>query len=79
MRSQRNNTSAINNDEEIEVSGRVAGTVRRYVPIDTRDPLGAILHFYVGDSYDPNRLFGVSHFFNDCLQFTNKMNFVFYT
>jgi len=32
--------------------GRVAGTVRRYIPVDTRDPHGAILHFYVGDAYD---------------------------
>ncbi|KAJ0251719.1 Uncharacterized protein HA466_0126370 [Hirschfeldia incana] len=37
---------------EHEDGGRVAGTVRRYIPIDTRDPHGAILHFYVGDSYD---------------------------
>ncbi|XP_076932417.1 putative helicase MAGATAMA 3 [Bidens hawaiensis] len=40
--------------EDTEVSGRVAGTVRRHIPIDTRDPTGAILHFYVGDSYDSN-------------------------
>ncbi|KAI3760810.1 hypothetical protein L1987_51209 [Smallanthus sonchifolius] len=46
---KRNNTG-----EESEVSGRVAGTVRRHIPIDTRDPTGAILHFYVGDSYDSN-------------------------
>ncbi|PWA95861.1 helicase MAGATAMA 3 [Artemisia annua] len=38
--------------EESEVSGRVAGTVRRHIPVDTRDPIGAVLHFYVGDSYD---------------------------
>ncbi|KAG2241693.1 hypothetical protein Bca52824_090266 [Brassica carinata] len=37
---------------EHEDGGRVAGTVRRYIPVDTRDPHGAILHFYVGDSYD---------------------------
>ena len=37
----------------------MAGTVRRHNPIDTRDPVGAILHFYVGDSYDPNRLHGL--------------------
>ncbi|XP_021896083.1 LOW QUALITY PROTEIN: uncharacterized ATP-dependent helicase C29A10.10c-like [Carica papaya] len=39
-------------DEEPEVTGRVAGTVRRHIPVDTRDPPGAILHFYVGDAYD---------------------------
>uniref|UniRef100_A0A5B6ZND2 ATP-dependent helicase C29A10.10c n=1 Tax=Davidia involucrata TaxID=16924 RepID=A0A5B6ZND2_DAVIN len=54
VRSKRNNTSAIDNGEEPEVSGHVAGTVRRHIPIDTRDPPGAILHFYVGDSYDAN-------------------------
>ncbi|KAL6984192.1 hypothetical protein U1Q18_017569 [Sarracenia purpurea var. burkii] len=52
---ERSSSSTID-DNESEVSGRVAGTVRRYMPIDTRDPPGAILHFYVGDSYDPNRL-----------------------
>lgn len=50
--------------EESEVSGRVAGTVRRHIPIDTRDPTGAILHFYVGDSYDSNR-----YQYNFCLFF----------
>lgn len=40
---------------EHEDAGRVAGTIRRYIPIDTRDPHGAILHFYVGDSYDSGR------------------------
>ncbi|KAI3685395.1 hypothetical protein L6452_34637 [Arctium lappa] len=48
--SKRNNSSVTG--EEAEISGRVAGTVRRHIPIDTRDPTGAILHFYVGDSYD---------------------------
>ncbi|KAI3819831.1 hypothetical protein L1987_13683 [Smallanthus sonchifolius] len=49
---KRNNSTTTG--EESEVSGRVAGTVRRHIPIDTRDPTGAILHFYVGDSYDSN-------------------------
>ncbi|XP_004301316.1 PREDICTED: uncharacterized ATP-dependent helicase C29A10.10c-like [Fragaria vesca subsp. vesca] len=43
-------------NEEPEISGRVAGTVRRHFPIDTRDPSGAILHFYVGDTYESNSL-----------------------
>ncbi|KAE9468048.1 hypothetical protein C3L33_00037, partial [Rhododendron williamsianum] len=54
VRSKRSSNSDIADNEEPEVSGRVAGTVRRYMPPDTRDPPGAILHFYVGDSYDPN-------------------------
>ncbi|KAF5748639.1 P-loop containing nucleoside triphosphate hydrolases superfamily protein isoform 3 [Tripterygium wilfordii] len=56
VRSRRNNSNSPSNgdDEEPEVNGRVAGTIRRYNPVDTRDPLGAILHFYVGDSYDSN-------------------------
>ncbi|KAI3689280.1 hypothetical protein L2E82_47234 [Cichorium intybus] len=52
VRMKRNNGPT--NMEESEVSGRVAGTVRRHIPIDTRDPTGAILHFYVGDSFDSN-------------------------
>ncbi|MBA0624165.1 hypothetical protein Godav_009563 [Gossypium davidsonii] len=52
VRNKWSNTSSIEEDEEAEVTGRVAGTVRRHRPLDTRDPLGAILHFYVGDSYD---------------------------
>lgn len=35
-----------------DLTGRVAGTVRKYTPIDTRDPDGAIVHFYVGDTFD---------------------------
>lgn len=54
VRSKRNNASVVEDDEEPEMSGRVAGTVRRHIPLDTRDPPGAILHFYVGDSYDCN-------------------------
>ncbi|XVF64744.1 hypothetical protein PTKIN_Ptkin09bG0191700 [Pterospermum kingtungense] len=54
VRTKRINNSSIEEDEEAEVTGRVVGTVRRHIPIDTRDPLGAILHFYVGDSYDSN-------------------------
>ncbi|MBA0864944.1 hypothetical protein Goshw_007548 [Gossypium schwendimanii] len=52
VRNKWSNTSSIEEDEEAEVTGRVAGTVRRHRPLDTRDPFGAILHFYVGDSYD---------------------------
>uniref|UniRef100_A0A2P2MLA3 Uncharacterized protein n=1 Tax=Rhizophora mucronata TaxID=61149 RepID=A0A2P2MLA3_RHIMU len=52
IRPKRSNTSSNEDDDEPEVSGRVAGTVRRHIPVDVRDPHGAILHFYVGDSYD---------------------------
>ncbi|XAR48576.1 hypothetical protein NMG60_11031445 [Bertholletia excelsa] len=54
VRSKRSNGSSIDNDEEPGVTGRVAGTVRRYIPVDTRDPAGAILHFYTGDTDDHN-------------------------
>ncbi|KAH6827842.1 P-loop containing nucleoside triphosphate hydrolases superfamily protein [Perilla frutescens var. hirtella] len=49
---RRNNSLALEDEEKPEVSGRIAGTVRRYIPIDTREYTGAILHFYVGDLYD---------------------------
>ncbi|XP_044474856.1 probable helicase MAGATAMA 3 isoform X2 [Mangifera indica] len=54
VRTKRNQMLSIEDGEELEVTGRVAGTVRRHIPADTRDPIGAIIHFYVGDSYDPN-------------------------
>ncbi|KAF6149169.1 hypothetical protein GIB67_026025 [Kingdonia uniflora] len=54
VRFKRNSTGANKDDVEGEVNGRVAGTVRRHIPLDTRDPPGAILHFYVGDTYDTN-------------------------
>ncbi|KAL5777141.1 hypothetical protein ACOSP7_010067 [Xanthoceras sorbifolium] len=60
VRTKRNQTS-IEDGEEPEVTGRVAGTVRRHIPIDTRDPPGAILHFYVGDSYDSNSVVDDDH------------------
>lgn len=40
---------------EHEAVGRVVGTIRRHIPIDTRDLPGAIFHFYVGDLYDSSR------------------------
>ncbi|XP_017701394.2 helicase sen1-like isoform X2 [Phoenix dactylifera] len=46
------NSGANDDDVELDITGWVVGTVRRHIPIDTRDPPGAILHFYVGDSYD---------------------------
>ena len=49
------NAGANKEDSEPDISGRVAGTVRRHIPIDNREPIGAILHFYVGDSYDSSR------------------------
>uniref|UniRef100_A0A452Y831 Uncharacterized protein n=1 Tax=Aegilops tauschii subsp. strangulata TaxID=200361 RepID=A0A452Y831_AEGTS len=44
-------TAASNEDAEADC-GRLVGTVRRHMPIDTRDPIGAIIHFYSGDSFD---------------------------
>lgn len=55
VRSKQNNSSLGHDSGESEITGRVVGTVRRHIPIDTRDPPGAILHYYVGDSYDPSR------------------------
>ncbi|KAK4428500.1 putative ATP-dependent helicase C29A10.10c [Sesamum alatum] len=52
VNSRRNSSSLLEDEEKPEVSGRVAGTVRRHIPIDTREHTGAILHFYVGDLYD---------------------------
>lgn len=56
--------------DESEINGRVAGTVRRHTPIDTRDPIGAVLHFYVGDSYDSNRFNILGSVFNLYLIYT---------
>jgi hypothetical protein len=46
-------TMSSNEDSEPEC-GRLVGTVRRHMPIDTRDPVGAVIHFYLGDSFDSN-------------------------
>ncbi|KAF5442421.1 hypothetical protein F2P56_035079 [Juglans regia] len=61
VRSKRSNTSLNEDEGEPDISGRVAGTVRRHIPIDTRDPHGAILHFFVGDSYEPNSMVDDDH------------------
>ncbi|XP_065881867.1 uncharacterized ATP-dependent helicase C29A10.10c-like isoform X1 [Euphorbia lathyris] len=53
VRPKRTNTSTNEDDDDADTGERVAGTVRRHTPLDTRDPPGAILHFFVGDSYDP--------------------------
>ncbi|KAJ3678320.1 hypothetical protein LUZ60_002123 [Juncus effusus] len=50
-------SNATNEDTDYDAnSGRLAGTVRRYIPIDTRDPHGATLHFYVGDSDSSSKM-----------------------
>lgn len=54
VRSRRNIKSSVEEHEEPEGSGRTVGTVRRHIPLDVRDPQGATLHFFVGDSYDPS-------------------------
>ncbi|KAL1329311.1 hypothetical protein AAHE18_12G031900 [Arachis hypogaea] len=56
VRSKQSSASLAQDDGEAEITGRVVGTVRRHIPIDTRDPRVAILHYYVGDSYDPIRV-----------------------
>lgn len=50
--SKKSMNSSATEDDGDELNGRVAGTVRRHIPTDTRDPSGATLHFHVGDSYD---------------------------
>ncbi|GAB2270470.1 hypothetical protein Dimus_038850 [Dionaea muscipula] len=64
VRSRRSVVSSSEDNEESDVSARVVGTVRRHIPVDTRDPPGAILHFFVGDSYDPNSNLGNDHILN---------------
>ncbi|XP_057974074.1 uncharacterized ATP-dependent helicase C29A10.10c-like [Malania oleifera] len=64
VRTRRANTILADDSEDPEINGRVAGTVRRHIPIDTREPLGAILHFYVGDSYDFNSKVDNDHILN---------------
>lgn len=56
VRFRRNSKTSVEDPEEPEGSGRTVGTVRRHIPLDVRDPQGAILHFFVGDSYDPNSI-----------------------
>ncbi|KAL7116642.1 hypothetical protein ACP275_03G017000 [Erythranthe tilingii] len=59
---RRNNSAARDDEEKAEVNGRVAGTVRRHIPIDTREKhIGAILHFYVGDLYDSSSKINEDH------------------
>jgi senataxin len=54
--SSRSNGKTAPSVEDAEAeSGRLVGTVRRHMPIDTREPIGAIIHFYVGDSFDSSR------------------------
>ncbi|KAL6642551.1 hypothetical protein ACP70R_020732 [Stipagrostis hirtigluma subsp. patula] len=51
--SSRSSRRTVGSNEDAESEcGRLVGTVRRHMPIDTRDPIGAIVHFYVGDSFD---------------------------
>eukprot|EP00250_Pteridium_aquilinum_P020444 c24814_g2_i2 orf=471-4703(+) len=49
-RMRRINGSTVNESPEAESVSRIAGIVRRFVPVDVRDLHGAFLHFYVGES-----------------------------
>jgi len=53
--SGRSSRRAMGSNEDAESEcGRLVGTVRRHMPIDTREPIGAIIHFYLGDLFDSN-------------------------
>ncbi|KAK9748680.1 hypothetical protein RND81_02G073200 [Saponaria officinalis] len=55
VRYRRSKNSTAEDTEEPEGGcANVVGTVRRHIPLDVRDPHGATVHFFVGDSYDPN-------------------------
>ncbi|KAL9257030.1 putative ATP-dependent helicase C29A10.10c, partial [Drosera capensis] len=54
VRSRRTATPSSEDNKEPDNNARVVGTIRRHIPVDTRDPPGATLHFFVGDSYDGN-------------------------
>ncbi|MQM02775.1 hypothetical protein Taro_035545, partial [Colocasia esculenta] len=61
VRLRRQCAGSSEDDVEIGVTGRVVGTVRRHSPIGTREPTGAILHVYVGDTYDYTRKVDEDH------------------
>ncbi|KAL6493163.1 hypothetical protein OROGR_032922 [Orobanche gracilis] len=61
VNNRRNSSSARDDEESLEVNGRVAGTVRRHIPIDTREHTGAVFHFYVADLYDSSSKIGDDH------------------
>lgn len=52
---RRNGPSPLKDKEKPEVNGRVAGTMRRYMPIGNQGHTGVTLHFFVGDNYNPSR------------------------
>ncbi|XP_047954096.1 helicase sen1-like [Salvia hispanica] len=49
---RRNGPSPPEDKEKPEVNGRVAGTMRRYMPIGNQGHTGVTLHFFVGDNYN---------------------------
>ena len=70
--SGRSSRRAVGSNEDAESEcGRLVGTVRRHMPIDTRDPIGAIIHFYVGDSFDSNRYY----FFRNMIVLVSVISF----
>lgn len=55
MRSSRYSTTSREDSKSKGITRCIAGTVRRHNPIDSRDPTGATLHFYVGNSISSSR------------------------
>ncbi|XP_051185779.1 probable helicase MAGATAMA 3 [Lolium perenne] len=51
--SNNSNRKTFGSNEDTEsLCGRLVGRVRRHMPYDTRDPIGAIIRFYVGNPSD---------------------------
>ena len=51
--SSNSNRKIVGSNEDTESEcGRLVGRVRRHMPYDTRDPIGAVIRFYVGNSLD---------------------------
>lgn len=55
MRSSWYSTTSREDSKSKDVTRLIAGTIRRHNPIDSRDPIGATLHFHVGHSIDSSR------------------------
>ncbi len=55
--------------EEGQIAGRIAGLVRRFHPIDVRDPPGAIFHFHVSQDEANHPRYAHRHFLSVLQEF----------
>uniref|UniRef100_A0A7N0ZSZ6 Uncharacterized protein n=1 Tax=Kalanchoe fedtschenkoi TaxID=63787 RepID=A0A7N0ZSZ6_KALFE len=61
VRSSLHTAPSLEDSNTLDTDKRIVGKIKRHIPIDNRDPVGATLHFFVGNSIDSMRELDKDH------------------